>query len=52
MKEKFNQEISYKNCYIIDIFDSSIITAPKAYKKRLKDVNAACEEINDTWIRF
>jgi hypothetical protein len=38
-----------KTCFILDIFGESCYTAPKAYKKRMSDIEAACEEIARAW---
>jgi len=36
-------------CYVVDIATRRIHTAPKARKRRLGDLTAACEEIKDRW---
>lgn len=36
-------------CYVIDIATKTIYLAPKAMKRRLDDLSAACEEIKDRW---
>jgi hypothetical protein len=36
-------------CYVVDIATRRIHTAPKARKRRLGDLAAACEEIKDRW---
>src|SRR5262249_44607016 len=36
-------------CDSVDVFDAADESAPRATKKRLKDVEAACEEIADRW---
>jgi hypothetical protein len=35
--------------FVIDVFARKIHVAPRAYKKRRKDLEAACEEIADRW---
>ncbi len=35
--------------FVLDVFNGKIFTTPKAFKQRLKDVKAACEEINIMW---
>lgn len=37
-------------CYVVDIATRSILSAPKANKRRLGDLGAACEEIKDRWV--
>ena len=36
-------------CYVVDIGSGSIAAAPKANKRRLGDLGAACAEIKDRW---
>lgn len=51
MRDVYDEEIKNSDCYVIDVFAGTMSIAPKAYKKRMKDVNASCEEISDTWKR-
>ena len=41
--------IDHKLCLVVDVPSSSVIPAPKAGKKRMIDIKAACEEINAQW---
>jgi hypothetical protein len=41
--------IDPKLCVVIDIPSTNVISAPKAGKKRMNDIEAACEEINARW---
>lgn len=43
------QQVWNDKCIVVDIFDELIITAPSARKKRLEDIEAACEEIRRMW---
>lgn len=36
-------------CLVVDVFGGEVFTAPKAYKSRLKELEAACEEIRGRW---
>lgn len=36
-------------CMVIDVFDQEGYVAPKANKRRLEDIEAACEEIARVW---
>jgi hypothetical protein len=36
-------------CIVIDIFERRVHVAPRAYKKRRNDIEAACEEIAQRW---
>ncbi len=40
----------HKSCFILDIFGGNCHIAPKAYKKRLSDIEAACQEISRAWV--
>lgn len=51
MRLLYNMDIKNTDCYIVDIFNSVIETAPMSYKKIILDIRASCEEINDTWKR-
>ena len=42
-------KIDNKKCIVVDIPDQNVQSAPKAYKKRMKDIAAACEEISQRW---
>ena len=42
-------QVDHKLCLVVDVPSSSVITAPKAGKKRMNDIEAACEEINSQW---
>jgi hypothetical protein len=49
LKEKTESDIKPRNCFVIDIFNKTIYTTPKAYSKRLLEIEAACEEISSRW---
>lgn len=51
MRLLYNMDIKNTDCYIVDIFNSVIETAPMSYKKIILDISASCEEIKDTWKR-
>lgn len=40
------------SCFVLDIFGQNSYTAPKAYKKRMNDIEAACEEIARAWAKY
>ena len=48
MIEFFNIS-EHKLCFVVDIFGRKYHIAPKAYKKRLSDIEAACQEISRAW---
>jgi len=39
-------------CYVVDVSTGKVRTAPKAYKRRMNDITAACEEISARWPRM
>lgn len=49
VQENISQSIDPKLCLVIDIPSASVIFAPKAGKKRMIDLEAACEEIDARW---
>lgn len=38
-------------CYVVDVPTQSVSSAPKAFKRKMNDIEAACEEINARWAR-
>jgi hypothetical protein len=50
-QERLSQDkkVDYRLCHVIDVFARKIYRAPRTYKQRLKDVEAACEEIARVW---
>ncbi|WP_416401823.1 hypothetical protein [Alicycliphilus denitrificans] len=38
-----------KLCVVVDVPSAAVFSAPKAGKKRMTDLEAACEEISDRW---
>lgn len=38
-----------KHCLVLDVFGCAVYEAPKAYRRRRDDVDAACEEIAIRW---
>lgn len=36
-------------CIVIDVFAGRVLTAPHAYRRRMRDIGAACEEIRRLW---
>ncbi|GAB2527794.1 hypothetical protein [Rufibacter soli] len=49
LEQQYGKPIKARNCFVIDIFNKTIYTAPKAYAKRLQDIEAACSEISHRW---
>ncbi len=41
--------VSREKCILVDVFGEQITLAPKSYKRRMKDVVAACQEIDALW---
>lgn len=44
-----NATLDRKLCRVVDVFQGSVTEAPKNYISRLKDVEAACQEISAQW---
>lgn len=49
LETEYETDIKPRNCFVIDVFSKNIILAPNAHKKRLNDIEAACEEIASRW---
>ena len=49
LQEGTGNTIDHKLCIVVDVPSSSVIPAPKAGKKRMIDIEAACEEIGAQW---
>lgn len=41
--------VDRKRCYVLDVFQQMLFTAPASYTKRRSDIEAACEEIAARW---
>lgn len=51
MRKIHSEALKAKNCFIVDVFAGEVFNAPKSFKQRLDDVDAACSEIADAWKR-
>lgn len=49
MQENNPNVIDHKLCVVVDVPSANVISAPKAGKKRMSDIEAACEEIDARW---
>ena len=47
--EKGYSHVDHRKCYVIDVPTASVTVAPKAYVRKMKDIEAACEEIAIRW---
>lgn len=47
--KKANETVAVKHCLVVDVFAGQVFTAPRAFKRKMKDVEAACEEIAGRW---
>lgn len=43
------ERVDRRRCFVVDVFAGDIYTAPGAFKSRMADVEAACEEIARGW---
>lgn len=41
--------VSHESCMVIDVFAGKVMNAPRGYKRRWRDISAACEEIRRAW---
>jgi len=48
-REKGYSHVDYRKCYVVDVPTSSVTVAPKAHVRKMKDIEAACEEIAIRW---
>jgi len=42
-------KVSEDACIVVDVFAGRVLTAPRGYRRRWKDIGAACEEIKRVW---
>ncbi len=50
--ESHSLNLSEKNCFVLDVFNGEITSAPRAFKRRMSDIIASCREIADRWNSF
>lgn len=44
-----NSAIDHSKCYVVDVPTQRVVSAPKAFKRKMNDIEAACEEIDARW---
>ena len=44
-----NSVIDHSKCYVVDVPTQQVVNAPKAFKRKMHDIEAACEEIDARW---
>ena len=50
MKEMFGEtNVSREHCIVVDVFARKVVSAPKSFKSRMKEIEAACDEIDCAW---
>jgi hypothetical protein len=42
-------KIDNKKCFVVDVPTQNVVTAPKSFKRKMNDIEAACEEIEVRW---
>ncbi|ECH9271478.1 MULTISPECIES: hypothetical protein [unclassified Stenotrophomonas] len=47
--EQGNSHVDHRKCYVVDVPTASVTVAPKAHVRKMKDIQAACEEIAIRW---
>jgi len=50
-QERGHANVDHRKCIVVDVSTSSVTVAPKAYVRKMKDIEAACEEIEVRWSR-
>lgn len=50
-REKGHAHVDFRKCIVVDVPTSTVTAAPKAYANKMKDIQAACEEIEVRWSR-
>ena len=48
-EEQGAEFVDPKKCYVVDVSTQAATCAPKSFKKNMKDISAACEEIRARW---
>lgn len=48
-REKGCQNFDHRKCFVVDVPTASVTIAPKAHVRKMKDIEAACEEIAIRW---
>lgn len=48
-EEEFGFGFKPEHCFVLDVFEGKLYNAPKAYKRSLANIKAACQEIADRW---
>ncbi|MBC3877703.1 hypothetical protein H8K38_07790 [Undibacterium sp. FT79W] len=44
-----NSAIDHSKCYVVDVPTQRVVIAPKSFKRKMHDIEAACEEIDARW---
>ncbi|MEX1367762.1 MAG: hypothetical protein AB1Z98_31830 [Nannocystaceae bacterium] len=42
-------KVCHDACVVIDVFAGKVMSAPRGYRRRWRDISAACEEIRGAW---
>lgn len=50
MEKQGGASVDFKRCYIVDVPTKSVVSAQKAHVKRMRGIEAACEEIFVRWV--
>jgi hypothetical protein len=48
-QEKGCLHVDHRKCFVVDVPTASVTVAPKAHVRKMKDIEAACEEIAIRW---
>jgi hypothetical protein len=44
-----SQQADYRQCFVLDVFARALYAAPRTYRRRRQDIEAACAEIAAIW---
>ena len=51
LSDSGNPHVNHEKCFVVDVLSQQVSHAPKAYKRKMSDIEAACEEIAARWVR-
>jgi len=47
--EKGLRKVDFRKCLVVDVPESLVVSAPRAFVRKMNDITAACEEIYARW---
>lgn len=49
---KKSPNIDASKCFVVDVATQTVVSAPRTHIKRMRDIEAACEEIDARWKKY